>query len=297
VVLSVGRLVAQKAPREFLAVAEACLREEPRLRFVLIGAGPLRDELAGEIAARGLQDHVRLEPFRREIERAYRAADLFLHVAHWEPLANAILEALASGLPVVASEVDGTREAVPPGSSGSLFPAGDVARASAAILALARDPAERRRVGEEGRAHVLAAHAPARVLPRYKALFLAAGLNPDEREAVRRAPPDEQLLLAARWCARRNGPADRAWIAAALGNDPAPELRRVLLAAAGHFRIAEAAAHLRVVLPLAEDDPQQDLLVPAALALGLESHLPEGLAERYRDCGRNLAEPFAILKT
>lgn len=113
VVLNVGRMVEQKGQADFLQLAAQFL-EDDRLYFVLAGDGPLRERLSAQAERLGLSSTGRfhLLPFQRDVERLYAASDILLHSAHWEPLANVLLEAQAAGLAIVATDVDGTREVV-----------------------------------------------------------------------------------------------------------------------------------------------------------------------------------------
>ena len=119
-----------------------CIAEIVKLRndvlFVIVGDGPQRPDVERWIDARKLQDHVRLLGERRDVPLVLRALDLFAYHTPKEALGNVILEALASGLPVVCSDVEGTREALD-GSQGELVPNGNpVAFARAAIRWLDR---------------------------------------------------------------------------------------------------------------------------------------------------------------
>lgn len=113
VVLNVGRLVKQKGQKDFVQVASRFLQDD-RLHFILVGDGPLRKVLKEQAEESGLLASGRFHmlPFQVEIERLYAASDILLHTAHWEPLANVLLEAQAAGLAVVATDVDGTRECI-----------------------------------------------------------------------------------------------------------------------------------------------------------------------------------------
>jgi glycosyltransferase involved in cell wall biosynthesis len=102
--------------------------------------------------------------------RLYAASDILLHTAHWEPLANVLLEAMAAGLPVVATDIDGTREAVSP-DCGALFPAGDVEAGRAALAPLLADDDRRRAMGRSAAERVRREFSPARQLPTFAALF------------------------------------------------------------------------------------------------------------------------------
>jgi glycosyltransferase involved in cell wall biosynthesis len=151
-IVTVGRLVKQKNPLLFVAAAAELRRRMPGARFVMIGDGPLRPAVEAAVAAAALTDCCTLAGEREDIEGALAGADLFWLTSDWEGLPNAVIEALASGLPVVATDVGGTAELVRRGIDGYIVPAGDrdalVARA-AEILADPELHARMRRAARE----------------------------------------------------------------------------------------------------------------------------------------------------
>jgi glycosyltransferase involved in cell wall biosynthesis len=124
-VVMVGRLVAQKNPLLFVAAAAALRRREPRVRFVLVGDGPQRPAVEAAVAAAGLRDCCELTGERGDVEGLLASADLFWLTSDWEGLPNAVIEAMASGLPVVATDVGGTAELVRAGVEGYTVRPGD----------------------------------------------------------------------------------------------------------------------------------------------------------------------------
>jgi glycosyltransferase involved in cell wall biosynthesis len=121
----VGRLVAQKNPLLFVAAAAALRARLPAARFVLIGDGPLRGEVEAAVRAAGLGDACIVAGERSDVQELLRQADLFWLTSDWEGLPNALIEALACGLPVVATDVGGTGELVRDGQEGFLVAPGD----------------------------------------------------------------------------------------------------------------------------------------------------------------------------
>ncbi len=97
--IAVGRMVPQKRPMLFLETAAAIHARLPTARFLWVGDGALAPEWDAWVAARGLGPIIRRLPWRNDVPRLLGGADLFLHVAEFEGLAFAILEALAAGLP------------------------------------------------------------------------------------------------------------------------------------------------------------------------------------------------------
>ena len=133
--LIAGR-VSALARNKCTEAAIDCIAEIVKLRndvlFVIVGDGPQRPDVECWIAARKLQDHVRLLGERRDVPLVLRALDLFAYHTPKEALGNVILEALAAGLPVVCSDVEGTREALEE-SQGELVPNGNTAAFAKAV--------------------------------------------------------------------------------------------------------------------------------------------------------------------
>jgi glycosyltransferase involved in cell wall biosynthesis len=150
--LTVGRL---QAPKDAVTLirALAALRERP-FEAVVVGDGPDRPAVEEEIRVLGLEPAVELAGDRDDVPDLLASADLFVLSSRSEGLPLSILEAMAAGLPVVASNVGGVPEAVVDGDTGLLVPPSDPQSLATAIGRLLDDPALRRRLGEAGRMRV-----------------------------------------------------------------------------------------------------------------------------------------------
>jgi glycosyltransferase involved in cell wall biosynthesis len=135
----VGRLVAQKNPLLFVEAAARVRRQVPEARFLLVGDGPLRRDVQEAVRAAGLEESVRLAGERDDVAELLRGLDLFWLTSDWEGLPNAILEAMASGLPVVATDVGGVSELVTTGRNGFVVGAGDAEAMASRSIDLLRD--------------------------------------------------------------------------------------------------------------------------------------------------------------
>ncbi len=151
-VLCVSNFFPYKGHEALMAAAPRVLARFPDTLFVLVGrdAGTL-PETRGLSDAGGFAERFRFPGDRADVPDFLRAADLFVHPSREEGFSNAILEAMAAGLPVTAFDVGGNPEAVEEGVTGLLAPARDAGALSEAIGTLLADPSLRERMGEAGR--------------------------------------------------------------------------------------------------------------------------------------------------
>jgi glycosyltransferase involved in cell wall biosynthesis len=152
VAVCVSNFYPYKGHDALVAAARRVLARIPDALFVLIGrdAGTLA-ESRRQAEAGGLAGRFRFPGDRADVPDFLRAADLFVHPSREEGFSNAILEAMAAGLPVAAFDVGGNREAVEDGATGLLAPAGDAAALAEAISTLLADAGARDRMGAAGR--------------------------------------------------------------------------------------------------------------------------------------------------
>jgi glycosyltransferase involved in cell wall biosynthesis len=147
----VAALRQEKNHELFLAGAQRILTELPAARFLIVGDGPKRHELEALAAQLGIAPAVHFLGTRSDVPDLLAACDLVALTSHNEAAPVSILEALSTGVPVVASDVGSVGETVIEGQTGRLFPAGDRDAYAAAALALLRSPAKRRCLGDAGR--------------------------------------------------------------------------------------------------------------------------------------------------
>jgi glycosyltransferase involved in cell wall biosynthesis len=129
--------------------AEPTLRE--RLRLIVIGDGPIREQALALLQSAGAEGFAWLPGERNDIEEVLRSMDLFVLPSLIEGISNTILEAMASGLPVVATRVGGNPELVDDGETGSLIPASDPIAMAQAIQRYTTNPEKVRADGAAGR--------------------------------------------------------------------------------------------------------------------------------------------------
>jgi len=155
---TVGRLTPVK-DQQLLVRAVAHLRDchpelGDRLRLLIVGDGPLYPVLIQMIEQFALQDIVWLAGDRKDVPELLRAMDIFVLPSLGEGISNTVLEAMASGLPVVATAVGGNIELVEEGFNGRLVPVGDHQALSNAIATLLMNDNERTRQGNNTRQRV-----------------------------------------------------------------------------------------------------------------------------------------------
>lgn len=148
---TVGRLSRQKDPLCFVAAADALLAEGIDARFFLIGDGELRAEVEAEIRRRGRTGQIIVLGWRYDVPQLVGALDLFVLPSRWEGLSLALLEALAAGVPVVATDIPGNREVVVEGVDGLLAPCGDASALAVQMQKLLMHHGLRREYGQAAR--------------------------------------------------------------------------------------------------------------------------------------------------
>ncbi|RPH46479.1 MAG: glycosyltransferase [Burkholderiales bacterium] len=170
VVLCVASLSPIKRHEDLIAGFATLHAAQPNARLLLAGDGPLADALAAQATALGLGDAVRFLGVRDDVGGLLSAADVFVLASDSEGMSNAILEAQACGLPVVATRVGGNPQLVAEGAEGFLVPARDPAGLARALAACG-DPAWRQSAGRRARARIEREHSIPAMAARYDELY------------------------------------------------------------------------------------------------------------------------------
>ncbi len=175
----VGKLSDVKGHEHFLAAAAVVARSLPDARFLIVGDGARRQELGRVADELGIADAVIFAGVREDVPRVLGLMDAFALSSTSEGTPNVLMEAMAAGLPVVATDVGGVPEVVERGSSGLLVPAGDGPAMGRALLEILSDPARACSMGERGRTLARESHDIAAVVTKvedtFAALLRAAG--------------------------------------------------------------------------------------------------------------------------
>jgi glycosyltransferase involved in cell wall biosynthesis len=170
VVVAVSRLVRTKGYAELAAA----LRDVPGAELWVVGdrlESDRGDDMTELLRNAGLGGRLRLLGYRRDVAALLAASDIFVLPSWYEGLPMSVIEAMLTGLPVVATDIRGPREQVVPEATGLLVPVRDPAALAAALNRLVRDPALRAALGEAGRTRALELYDETKVLQRTLALL------------------------------------------------------------------------------------------------------------------------------
>jgi glycosyltransferase involved in cell wall biosynthesis len=186
-IVGVGRFAY---PKDFTTLLAALARVRAPCHAVLAGDGPALPAVAAAVQAGGLSERVELLGARADIPELLARSDVFVLSSRSEGFPVSILEAMAAGLPVVATDVGGVAEAVEDGETGFLVPAADSEALARALERLVSDADLRRRLGAAGRARALRLFD----VPRHRAAYIE--LYCRELQTPARAAPGRELLNA-----------------------------------------------------------------------------------------------------
>jgi glycosyltransferase involved in cell wall biosynthesis len=147
----VARLQPEKGVATFLKAAARVSKASPEARFLVVGGGPLREELLGLAGRLGMEDRVRFLGYRTDARALIGLLDVLVVPSLTEGSPLIVLEAMAAGVPVVASTVGGIPDQARHGEEGLLVPPGDPEALAGAMGELLRDPSRARLLGAAGR--------------------------------------------------------------------------------------------------------------------------------------------------
>jgi len=185
IVAVVANLWPVKDHRTLIEAAALVQRRIPDVRFALVGDGPERDHLQRLIGELGLRDAVHLLGTRYDVPAILARSSAFCLPSRAEGLSNAIMEAMAAALPVVATDAGGNAELVRHGSTGFVVPIGDAASMAARLVDVLSDPRLARQMGRRGRAVADRALSLERKRAAYRELYCSVL---DNRRPILAAP-------------------------------------------------------------------------------------------------------------
>lgn len=173
VYLSVGRLTEQKGHRYLLdAIPKVIAKYPDQLVFIIAGEGYLREDLERKARDLGIDHVVHFLGTRADIPDLLTLADVFVMPSLSEGLPLGLLEAMYTGLPVVASRVGGIETVITHGKNGILFPPEDIIALSSALIDIREDSTSRNYFGENNRDLIIREYTIDKMCSRYEALFI-----------------------------------------------------------------------------------------------------------------------------
>jgi len=167
----VGRLISNKGPQYYLEAAAQVLKLHPETEFSLIGDGPMRKQLEERVAELQLTNCFQFLGNVPSVSDFLNECDVFVRPSLTEGMPLTVLEAMACGVPVIASRVGGTPELITDGENGFLIDPKSVSQLRDCLLRLIKDEKLRRRVGSKGRAYVEEHHSWREVAARMSTLY------------------------------------------------------------------------------------------------------------------------------
>jgi len=170
IVGSVGALAARKSPDVLVRVARAAIDQNPNVRFVHAGDGPLRDSIHQMSRELGLDSHILFLGSRSDVPEILRALDILLMTSGNEGTPNAVMEAMATALPCVVTDTGDCKAVVAHGNTGFVAPVGDVNCLADYTLKLANDPQLRGQMGHAGYQRVQS-YSVREMAKQYQALY------------------------------------------------------------------------------------------------------------------------------
>jgi len=171
VILTIARFSRQKDLGTLVEAAKLILKKRSDVVFLLIGQGETRKEIQGQIINSGFKDHFILWEDTKQPRSFYKIAYLGLLTSLYEGLSNFILEAMACGLPVIATRVGGNPELVVDGQTGFLIPEQDPGRAAEKTLFLLDNPQVAREFGRQAKKRAEENFSAAAMVDQYQDLY------------------------------------------------------------------------------------------------------------------------------
>jgi glycosyltransferase involved in cell wall biosynthesis len=184
----VARLDPVKNHALLIDAFAAVRAEVPRVTLVIVGEGPLRGSLESRARSLGVASDVHFFGVSNDVASIYRDLDVFVLPSNAEGTSMSILEAMASGVCVVATAVGGTSDLLANGATGMLIPAGNPTALANALIVVLRDHGLRRHLADAGRARAEEQYSEPAMLDAYEALY---------RGLARPSAHDETLAASA----------------------------------------------------------------------------------------------------
>lgn len=171
-IITVANLRPEKGHDTLIEAAPKIVERHPEVEFLIVGDGPLRASLVRQVNLRGLRSKFTFLGERPDVPAQLGASELFVLPSRSEACPNGVLEAMASGLPVVATRVGGVPELIDSGVNGLLVDADAPGQIAAAVIDLVEHPSRARALGRAARNTAVERFAFDRMIARFEALYL-----------------------------------------------------------------------------------------------------------------------------
>ncbi len=149
-VIFIGRLLKNKGPQILLKSAKSVIDKIPDIQFLIVGEGPLRKHLEKYCKKNNLNSNVKLFGSLDDIRQIMKDGDIYVRPSYLDGMPLGVLEAMASQLPVIATEISGTKELIQHGKTGHFVSAGNVIELTDAILELLENPSYMEKIANNG---------------------------------------------------------------------------------------------------------------------------------------------------
>jgi glycosyltransferase involved in cell wall biosynthesis len=167
----IARMTYQKDPVAMIRGFALALKSNPQLQLLMIGDGELKADAMQAARELNVAEQVIFDGFRQDVPAVLHAADIYCLPSLWEGFPIGVLEAMAMGKAVIASDVDGTKEAIKDGENGLLVPAGNTEALASAIVKLATDHALRTQLQQNAKAAIVAHFNVAEMTEKISAVY------------------------------------------------------------------------------------------------------------------------------
>jgi glycosyltransferase involved in cell wall biosynthesis len=151
----VGRIEKQKRPFNVVGTFARLIEKIPTAHLLMVGSGPLETSVSQRVRDQGLKERTHFAGWRNDVENFFPAFDLVLQLSSIEGFGTSTAEAMACGIPVVGTDVPGTRDILAGARGGILIPPGDEKAAAEACVKILKNYDLQRRMGEDARNEVM----------------------------------------------------------------------------------------------------------------------------------------------
>jgi glycosyltransferase involved in cell wall biosynthesis len=173
-IVTVANLRPEKEHETLIASAAALVRAYPHLRFQIVGDGPRKRELQDLAAARGVSQHVEFVGHSDDVPSVLAAADVFVLPSRTEAFPNSVIEAMAAGLPVIATAVGGLLDLIDHDRTGLLVPPSDADALTHALRFLIEHPTRAAAIGETARTEIRQRYSFERMVGAFEDLYVSS---------------------------------------------------------------------------------------------------------------------------